>query len=89
MVQLDQVIQQNAAASEESSSMAEELSSQAEKLLDKIRFFKVQETLITEKSRDDVSVSIPKQDHFKLQQIEHSRITDNSTSSADEEFVEF
>ena len=42
MIQLDQVIQQNAASSEEVSSMSEELSSQAEMLLDIIRFFKLE-----------------------------------------------
>ena len=42
MVQLDQVIQQNAAAAEEVSSMSEELTSQAEMLYDMIRFFKTE-----------------------------------------------
>ncbi len=43
MIQLDQVIQMNAASAEESSSMSEELSAQAEKLLDMIDFFKLDE----------------------------------------------
>ena len=42
MLQLDQVIQENAASSEEVSSMSEELSSQAEMLLEIIRFFKLE-----------------------------------------------
>ncbi len=41
MMQLDQVIQQNAASSEEVSSMSEELTSQAQQLLDMVRFFKI------------------------------------------------
>jgi methyl-accepting chemotaxis protein len=41
MVELDKVIQQNAAASEESSSMSEELSNQAEKLIEMMEFFTV------------------------------------------------
>ena len=44
MVQLDQVIQNNASASEESASMSEELSSQAESLIEIINFFKVDDT---------------------------------------------
>ena len=40
-MQLDQVIQQNASASEEMASTSEELSSQAEQLQDTISFFKV------------------------------------------------
>jgi len=43
MLQLDHVIQQNAASSEEVSSMSEELTSQAEQLADMIQFFKIQE----------------------------------------------
>lgn len=43
MIQLDQVIQQNAASSEEVSSMSEELTSQAEQLADMIKFFKIDE----------------------------------------------
>ena len=50
MLQLDQVIQTNASAAEESASMSEELSSQAEKLIEMISFFKVNElTLLKEK----------------------------------------
>jgi methyl-accepting chemotaxis protein len=41
LLQLDQVIQQNASASEELASMAEELSSQAESMKDAMAFFKV------------------------------------------------
>jgi len=41
MIQLERVIQANAAASEESSSMSEELSGQAVKLMEVIDFFKV------------------------------------------------
>lgn len=41
MIQLDQVIQQNAAAAEESASMSEELSSQAEQLLQIVGFFQM------------------------------------------------
>lgn len=41
MVQLDQIIQQNAASAEETASMAEELSSQANKLKTMINFFKI------------------------------------------------
>ena len=41
MIQLDQVIQTNAASAEESSSMSEELSTQAAKLLELIDFFKI------------------------------------------------
>lgn len=41
MVQLDQVIQANASSAEESSSMSEQLSAQAEKLLEMIDFFKI------------------------------------------------
>ncbi len=40
-MQLDQVIQQNASASEEMASTSEELSSQAEQLQNAIAFFKV------------------------------------------------
>ena len=45
MLRLDQVIQMNASAAEESASMSEELSSQAEKLIEMIDFFKVNENL--------------------------------------------
>ncbi|MDP3177014.1 MAG: methyl-accepting chemotaxis protein, partial [Spirochaetaceae bacterium] len=45
MVQLDTVIQQNAAASEELASMAEELNTQAEALSDTLSFFKLPQTL--------------------------------------------
>ncbi len=41
MLQLDTVIQGNASAAEESASMSEELSGQSEKLIEMIRFFKV------------------------------------------------
>ncbi|HAK46632.1 MAG TPA: hypothetical protein DCO79_12035 [Spirochaeta sp.] len=41
MVELDKVIQQNAAAAEESSSMSEELTSQAQQLIDLVSFFKL------------------------------------------------
>lgn len=41
LIQLDQVVQRNAAAAEQSSSMAEELSSQAEAMRDSLRFFKL------------------------------------------------
>ena len=41
MLQLDKVIQQNAAASEESSSMSEELTAQAQQLMELISFFKI------------------------------------------------
>lgn len=43
MVQLDQVIQMNASAAEESASMSEELSSQAERLIEMVNFFKTKE----------------------------------------------
>jgi len=43
MIQLDQVIQQNAASAEETASMSDELSTQAEKLLAMIDFFKIDE----------------------------------------------
>ena len=45
MQQLDQVIQQNAAAAEEMASTAEELSSQAEQLQTSIGFFKANDTV--------------------------------------------
>lgn len=41
LIQLDQVVQRNAAAAEETSSMAEELSSQAQAMTDALRFFKL------------------------------------------------
>ncbi len=41
MLQLDKVIQQNAASAEESSSMSEELTAQAQQLMELISFFKV------------------------------------------------
>ena len=41
LIQLDNIIQQNASASEEMASMAEELSSQAEKMLDAVSYFKL------------------------------------------------
>jgi methyl-accepting chemotaxis protein len=41
LLQLDQVIQQNASSSEELASMAEELSAQAQVLLDSVSFFQV------------------------------------------------
>jgi methyl-accepting chemotaxis protein len=41
IIQLDQVIQQNASASEEMASTSEELSSQAEQLRDTIAFFNI------------------------------------------------
>ncbi|MBI9105499.1 MAG: methyl-accepting chemotaxis protein [Spirochaetales bacterium] len=41
MIQLDQVIQQNAASAEEASSMSEELTGQAEQLREMISFFKM------------------------------------------------
>jgi methyl-accepting chemotaxis protein len=59
MVQLDQVIQMNAASAEESSSMSEELSSQAEKLLDMINFFRIEEDRTTEKS-DSMKTGVKK-----------------------------
>ena len=43
MLQLDQVIQQNAASAEEASSMSEELTSQAEMLKEMISFFRMNE----------------------------------------------
>ena len=42
-MQLDQVVQQNASASEESASMAEELSGQAVQLSETIAFFKLED----------------------------------------------
>ena len=44
MIQLDQVIQQNAASAEEASSMSEELTAQAEKLKEMIGFFVMNRT---------------------------------------------
>ncbi len=67
MLQLDQVIQMNAASAEESSSMSEELSSQAEKLLDMIGFFKVDEGRSTSlkppkpKKTEQTSVTLKKE----------------------------
>ena len=45
MLQLDEVIQQNAASAEETASMSEELSAQAKKLLTMIDFFKIDASL--------------------------------------------
>lgn len=56
IVQLDQVVQQNASQSEEMSSMAEELSSQAEQLQDTISFFKLDESAA---HRGDVVRQLP------------------------------
>jgi len=44
MAELDKIIQQNATAAEESSSMSEELSNQADQLLEMIGFFKIDES---------------------------------------------
>ena len=48
---LDQVVQQNAAASEESASMAEELSSQAEKLQTTMQFFTTDDSFLPAEKR--------------------------------------
>lgn len=50
IVQLDTVVQQNAAASEEMAAMAEELSSNAQNLVELIGFFSIDENLLTEGS---------------------------------------
>lgn len=47
IVQLDTVVQQNAAASEEMAAMAEELSSNAQKLVEVISFFKLDESTMS------------------------------------------
>ena len=49
MMELDNVTQLNASASEESAAMSEELSSQAESLIEMINFFKVDETISRKK----------------------------------------
>jgi methyl-accepting chemotaxis protein len=52
MTQLDNVIQQNASASEEMASMAEELSGQAVQLSDAMSFFKLAGSVATKDSRE-------------------------------------
>jgi methyl-accepting chemotaxis protein len=97
MIQLDQVIQQNAAASEESSSMAEELSSQAEKLLEMIGFFKVDERAQTSENLlkksaatlGEEKISAPKLRVVKNQQLEYSRNSNDKNDTADDGFEEF
>lgn len=49
--QLNQVTQQNAAASEEVATSSEELSSQAEQLLESVRFFKLEDSVVTKKQQ--------------------------------------
>lgn len=49
--QLNQVTQQNAAASEEVATSSEELSSQAEQLLESVRFFKLEESGISNRQK--------------------------------------
>jgi methyl-accepting chemotaxis protein len=56
LLQLDSVIQHNAASSEELASTAEELSAQAERLLDTISFFKMGEAPAEETTKDEPPV---------------------------------
>jgi len=49
--QLNQITQQNAAASEEMATSSEELAGQAEQLMEMISFFKIEESLVTNKAR--------------------------------------
>ncbi len=66
IVQLDQVTQQNASASEEMSSMAEELSSQAEQLMSMISFFRTGERAAESQKAASFGVSARKQQQHKL-----------------------
>ncbi|MCR5289570.1 MAG: hypothetical protein K6E51_06230 [Treponema sp.] len=50
IIQLDTVVQQNASAAEEMAAMSEELSAEAQKLVDVISFFKVDDTKPVEKA---------------------------------------
>lgn len=52
IVQLDTVVQQNAAASEEMAAMAEELSSNAQKLVNLVSFFKLDEEMMSMEDRN-------------------------------------
>ena len=102
MIQLDQVIQMNAASAEESSSMSEELSSQAEKLLEMIDFFKLDEKTIirdnearkVEIKSETVKSAAPKEKKANTQHIDlkPSAITEKqpeAKTSLDDEFEEF
>lgn len=72
MIQLDQVIQQNASASEEMASMAEELSSQAENLVDTMNFFKM---------RGLSGMGTPKSETVKRVKVAHAKAAPLSPES--------
>ena len=56
IIQLDTVVQQNASAAEEMAAMAEELSNESEKLVESLKFFKVEEGDAEEQSERKTSV---------------------------------
>ena len=91
MVQLDQVIQQNAASSEEVSSMSEELSAQAETLLEMIRYFKLNKRSFEEKPKP-APVPGPEPVRRELPPAGISRNTvepETGPDTIDEDFEEF
>jgi septal ring factor EnvC (AmiA/AmiB activator) len=58
MVQLDEVIQQNAASAEEASSMSEELTAQAQQLREMIIFFKLENSSSREENSGSAAETI-------------------------------
>ena len=75
LTQLDQVIQQNASASEELSSMAEELSSQAEQLQSTVSFFKIDEESSRSNNGATPRLGAPLQRHNRHHANQYSRLS--------------
>ena len=97
MLQLDQVIQQNAASAEEASSMSEELTAQAERLKDMISFFRMSESGGEAAEADTESAARPSGKMPPARQV-HTRLSissDNFTGrnkqikTVDDDFIEF
>ncbi|MBI9105191.1 MAG: methyl-accepting chemotaxis protein [Spirochaetales bacterium] len=96
MIQLDQVIQQNAASAEETASMSEELSSQAAKLLTMINFFKIDERQTLDKK--ETAVKLRTEQHKAKPVIRREKsvetkpatlISPPARESSDDDFEEF
>jgi methyl-accepting chemotaxis protein len=97
MVQLDEVIQQNAASAEEASSMSEELTAQAQQLREMIRFFKMEESGPASEGRKNegtkqpvVKKSYKNQTQIRIEPISEERDKENEKKDEfDSDFIEF